>query len=48
VAYASAQGALVLNTVVAPTTTLAWHAASIPMAVVLLAVAWRQGVAARA
>jgi len=48
VAYVSAQGALVLNTLVAPQTTLAWHAASIPMAVALLVVAWRQGVAARA
>lgn len=48
VAYVSAQGALVLNTLVAPQTTLAWHAASIPMAVALLVMAWRQGVAARA
>jgi len=48
VAYVSAQGALVLNTLIAPQTTLAWHAASIPMAVALLVVAWRQGVAARA
>lgn len=47
-AYVSAQGALVLNTLVAPQTTLAWHAASIPMAVVLLVLAWRNGVAARA
>ncbi|HEY0660266.1 MAG TPA: hypothetical protein VGD21_02940 [Lysobacter sp.] len=46
-AYISAQGALVLNTLIAPQTTLAWHAASIPMAVALLVVAWRQGVAAR-
>jgi hypothetical protein len=47
-AYVSAQGALVLDTLAAPQTTLAWHAASIPMAVALLVVAWRQGVAARA
>lgn len=47
-AYVSAQGALVLDTLVAPQTTLAWHAASLPMAVALLLWAWRQGIAARA
>ena len=47
-AYVSAQGALVLNTVAAPQTTLVWHAATIPMAIALLVVGWRQGVAARA
>ncbi|GAB3347494.1 ABC transporter permease subunit [Lysobacter tyrosinilyticus] len=46
-AYISAQGALVLNTLAAPQTTLAWHAAGIPMAIALLVVGWRQGVAAR-
>jgi hypothetical protein len=46
-AYVSAQGALVLNTLIAPQTTLAWHAASIPLAVALLVTMWRQGVAAR-
>lgn len=47
-AYASAQGALVLNTLVAPQTTLLWHAASLPLALGVLVLAWRQGVAARA
>ncbi|QSX78686.1 ABC transporter permease [Agrilutibacter solisilvae] len=46
--YISVQGALVLNTLVASQTTLAWHAASIPMALALLVTAWRQGLAARA
>ncbi|MFC5570152.1 ABC transporter permease [Lysobacter yangpyeongensis] len=46
--YISVQGALVLDTLAAPMTTLAWHAASIPVAVAVLLSAWRQGLAARA
>jgi len=46
-AYVSAQGALLLNTLTAPETTLLWHALSLPLAVAVLAVAWRQGLAAR-
>src|SRR5688500_2270094 len=45
--YVSAQGALVLNVLVAPATTLAWHAALLPAALLLLAFGWQRGLAAR-
>ena len=47
-AYVSAQGALVLNVFAAPATTLSWHAALLPLAMGVLVVGWRTGVAARA
>src|SRR5690606_1633968 len=40
-AYASVQGALVLNVLTDPGATIAWHGVSLPLAVVLLAAAWR-------
>ena len=40
-AYASVQGALVLNVVVEPGATIAWHAMGLPLAAVVLAMAWR-------
>ena len=45
--YVSAQGALVLNVLVAPATTLAWHAALLPVALLLLGVGWQRGLAVR-
>jgi hypothetical protein len=46
-AYVSAQGALVLNVVASPATTLAWHASLLPLATVALVIGWRRGIAAR-
>jgi hypothetical protein len=46
--YISVQGALVLNTLAAPQTTLLWHTALLPLAAAVLVVSWRKGLAARA
>ncbi|MCC8361683.1 hypothetical protein LK996_01110 [Lysobacter sp. A6] len=46
--YVSVQGALVLDVVSAPMTTLAWHAALLPAALALLVGAWWHTVTARA
>jgi hypothetical protein len=40
--YISVQGALVLDVVSKPATTLAWHAALLPVAIALMAAAWWQ------
>ena len=45
--YISAQGALVLNVLASPSTTLAWHAALLPVACIGLLLGWRHGLAAR-
>jgi hypothetical protein len=39
-AYASIQGAFVLNVLVAPIQTLRWHLLALPMALVVLALGW--------
>lgn len=44
-AYASVQGALVLNVVGAPGTTVAWHVIGLAIAAVVLDMAWRSLVA---
>jgi hypothetical protein len=46
--YVSAQGALVLNVLVAPGTTLAWHATFLPAALLALGFGWTKGLAHRA
>lgn len=46
--YVSVQGALVLDVISAPGTTLAWHAIGLPVAAIALLLAWRQGIAGRA
>ena len=40
-AYASVQGALVLNVLVDPGVTVGWHAVGLPLAMVVLGMAWR-------
>jgi hypothetical protein len=46
--YVSAQGALVLNVTVSPGTTALWHAALLPLALLLLGVGWTKGLARHA
>lgn len=41
-AYGSVQGALILNVLVDPRQTVAWHAAGVPLAAVALAFAWQR------
>jgi ABC-type transport system involved in multi-copper enzyme maturation permease subunit len=46
--YISVQGALVLNTLTAPQTTLLWHFASLPLAGTVLLASWWRGLEAKA